>query len=85
MSEAPRVFSCEDDRDDFARVERAVTTLMEHFDGVQIFAQRKSTDGGGVFMVDFGGGNYFGRYGQTEQWVQGEQEKARMRVRGAPQ
>jgi hypothetical protein len=60
--------------EDASLVKRACSSLMEHFDTVQIFCTRNQPDasdpnGGGTVNVQFGMGNWFARYGQVREFV----------------
>jgi hypothetical protein len=55
---------------DLERVKHHAAMLMEHFDSVQVFVTRHTPDG--TVNVNFGCGNFFARYGQTELWVWGQ-------------
>lgn len=55
--------------------------LMEHFDNVQIFATRQDSEGNGTITADFGGGNWYARYGQIVEWTETQNERARVNVR----
>lgn len=52
------------------RITKAVDTLMEHFDCVQIFvSQNAEGEHGGTVHHNYGAGNWFARYGQVRQWL----------------
>lgn len=48
--------------------------LSEHFDTVQIFVTRQTSDG--TVNCQWGSGNWFARYGQIKQWLVKEDEAA---------
>ena len=57
---------------DIERVRRAVESLGEHFDTVQIFTTRHNPDGddeSGTINVQWGSGNIDARYGQIAKWI----------------
>jgi hypothetical protein len=64
-------------------VRRHVAQLSEHFDAVHIFVSAKqSVDGRpatGTF--DLGAGNWYARLGQVREWLVGQDEVTRHRVR----
>lgn len=66
-----------DPAEDRQQVTKAVDALMEHFDCVQVFVSRnmEGTHEGTVHH-NCGGGNWFARYGQVQQWI--VQEETRM-------
>lgn len=63
---------------DVQRVQDAIDQLMEHFECVQIFANRyDSNDDGNTHAVARGQGNYHARFGMAHEWVVREEERAR--------
>lgn len=50
-------------------LKKHVAQLMEHFDTVQIFCTRHSPELDGTVRVQWGGGNYYARYGQVNRWI----------------
>ncbi len=60
--------------DDYARVEKAVESLGEHFDSVQIFVTLHEPTKGGTIAICNGSGNWHARYGQVRGWVIREDE-----------
>ncbi len=69
-----------DEDADVARLMKACEDLGEHFDNVQIFANRFDPEDGTI-SVNWGSGNWFARKGQVEGWIEKEQERARREVR----
>jgi len=67
--------------EDIARVQRALDTLSEHFDAVQIFATTHRGDLEGTTSINLGGGNWYARYGKIREWVFQEEERFRDYVR----
>lgn len=59
----------DDDCEDIKLLKAAAKSLGEHFDNVQIFANRCDDRADCTRHVHSGYGNYFARYGQVEQWV----------------
>lgn len=74
--------SDEEDQD-IVRLQRAVESLGEHFDTVQIFVTRYEPDesGGGTINVNWGSGNWFARKGQVDNWIMKENERIRREVK----
>ena len=67
---------------DLERLRKACGELIEHFDTVHIFATRhESGELNGTVNVNFGKGNWFGRYGQIKIWMTQEEEESRQQVR----
>lgn len=66
---------------DFELVEKAAKELSEHFDGVQIFANRLENNEGGTINIQYGTGNWFSRYGQIRQWLIKEEEHSKCEAR----
>lgn len=68
---------------DHERMIAAVTDLMEHFETVQIFVTRvtERDEGGGTMNANYGGGNWFARFGQVDAWLIKEKETLRESVR----
>ena len=60
-------------------IEHAKALLSEHFEAVQIFASRD--EGGGTMHVETGSGNFYARYGQIREWLDGAEERTRVEVR----
>lgn len=55
---------------DLELLRKAVDTLGEHFDTVQIFTTRHDPAGeNGTVSVNKGCGNWFARYGQIKLWT----------------
>lgn len=75
----------EKDKDvDLARVRAALQTLMEHFDSVQIFANRFETaaeGADGTVTINLGDGNWFARRGQVLDWCVEMNEHTKVKVR----
>jgi len=56
--------------------------LGEHFDSVQIFANRcENGSDNGTQAVSVGTGNMFARFGQVKLWVEEQEEDAREEMR----
>ena len=63
-------------------VRRAVLSLGEHFDPVQIFVTRSEECGKQLTTnINLGSGNWFARYGQVKEWVVKEEEASRIEIR----
>ena len=60
---------------DLELLQKAIDTLGEHFDSVQIFATRHDTDG--TKSIQKGCGNWFARYGQVREWMLKEEQSSR--------
>lgn len=71
------------DDHDMELISSALERLGEHFDSVQIFANRQEVDGGDQSIVNIysGCGNWFARYGQVKNWLITEDERTKTRVR----
>ena len=55
--------------------------LIEHFDSVQIFANRVLDDGSGATLrVQYGAGNWLARLAQTRLWLLSEEAADKPRV-----
>ncbi len=68
---------------DMSRIEKALDTLREHFDTVQIFTTKHGcTNGDGIGTISFrkGFGNYYARYGQVQQWLIKENKSVEIEV-----
>lgn len=66
---------------DLKLVRSHVAQLSEHFDSVQVFAQRHDPELNGTVNVVYGSGNWFSRYGLIKHWIVKEDESARQEVR----
>lgn len=56
---------------DLARLREAVAVLGEHFDCVQIFANRYEEGGdGNTTRYNTGTGNWYARFGHIAEWVE---------------
>lgn len=62
-------------------VQKALAQLMEHFDTVQIFATRWDPQDCTTGSINRGNGNFYARIGQVREWVEREDEAARVEVR----
>ena len=61
---------------DMAILEKHANALMEHFDNVQIFVTRcDPAVVDGTINATFGLGNWFARYGQVKNWINGEERR----------
>lgn len=61
---------------------RTARSLAEHFDSVQIFVSRhQPAELDGTMRVSIGTGNWYSRYGQIVEWVNMENERARIHMR----
>ena len=71
------------DDHDMKVVNDALAKLGEHFDSVQIFANRQEVEGQEQSMVNIysGCGNWFARFGQVQHWLVTENERTKTRVR----
>jgi hypothetical protein len=68
--------------EDLQHCQEAIDKLMEHFDSVQIFANRHECGKeNGTVNVSLGGGNWFARYGQVHEWITKVEEESRIHVR----
>ncbi len=69
---------------DLVLIQKAIDLLSEHFDSVQIFANRyESGEKNGTIHVDLGYGNWYSRYGQVRDWLILKDEETREEVRNA--
>lgn len=66
---------------DLAMLDKAIETLGEHFDSVQLFVSRYEDGDTGTVSVQKGIGNWFSRYGQVKAWVTRCDEEERENVR----
>lgn len=71
----------EQKKEDLARIDKALQTLSEFFDTVQIHATRYDSASGQTCRIDKGTGNWFARYGQIKAWVVREDESFRVETR----
>jgi hypothetical protein len=70
-----------DDKPDLILLRKACSTLIEHFDTVQIFVTRhEPTENHGTVNIHIGRGNWFARYGHIKEWILLEEETARMKA-----
>jgi hypothetical protein len=60
-----------------AIVEKALEGLIEHYDNVQIFANRRNADGD-MQYTQMGRGDWYSRYRQVRCWIIREDEKTRL-------
>ncbi len=68
--------------EDMELLKRAAESLGEHFDTVQIFATRHEPEvEDGTISASWGVGNWFTRYGQTQEWIIKANERTRKGVR----
>jgi hypothetical protein len=58
---------------DVVMIEKAIETLGEHFDTVQIFCTRSEGQAEGTTFVTRGTGNWFARYGSIRLWMEREE------------
>jgi hypothetical protein len=59
-----------------------VAQLMEHFESIHIFATRHMpAELDGTVQVQWGGGNWFARYGQIKSWTIKQDEDFRVSMR----
>lgn len=69
---------------DYERLKKAVLTLSEHFDAIQIFASRYNGEcEKGTTSWTFGVGNWFAREGQVREWLVKETEASKIETREA--
>ena len=67
---------------DVEMVDRVLRHLIEHFDSVQIFAERHDpAEAGGTIHIQRGLGSYFSRYGMVKNWVIEAEEESRAKAR----
>jgi len=74
---AEEVSSNEQD-DLVAMLEKHVNALQEHFEHVHIFVGRNEPERDATRSVNRGGGNWFARFGQIQEWVIYEKERIRV-------
>lgn len=60
--------------EDLELIQKALDTLGEYFDAVQIFATRHEESEGGTIRVSKGVGNYYARYGHIALWMQKQKD-----------
>jgi len=65
---------------DFEMVKKATTSLGEHFDSVQIFVTRYSSQDR-TLNGSWGEGNWFSRYGLVREWLISEEERTKEKQR----
>lgn len=67
---------------DFEALKKAVATLSEYFDSVQVFVSRidGDADGGKLKTINWGSGNYYTRFGQVSVWLTEQKEHQRLEV-----
>lgn len=69
---------------DIEHVRRAVATLKEHFENVQVFVSRILDDGddaGNTVSIQRGSGNWHARESQVREWVIENEERVRENIR----
>lgn len=67
---------------DLARIKAAVESLGEHFSSVQILATKHDPEAeNGTVSYAWGSGDWFARYGVTNEWITQADERAREMVR----
>jgi hypothetical protein len=59
----------------------AAARLAEYFDSVQIFVTRHESDEIGTVAANEGSGNWLARWGQVNEWVIKNRERARIRAK----
>lgn len=69
------------DKDDSERLQKAIDTLGEFYDAVQIFANRHEPEHGGTIFSSRGVGNWYSRYGQVKTWIISEEERTKEDLR----
>lgn len=69
------------EKEDLARVEKAVESLKEFYDTVHVFVTRHEGGGVGTVNIQIGAGNWFARKGQVIEWLAKEDESTRHSVR----
>lgn len=74
-------FPSDDDEADSKKLDEALAVLKDHFDTVHIFATRHKDDGTGTEHCSKGCGNWFARYGHIKDWITGEEESTREKIR----
>jgi hypothetical protein len=62
-------------------VDSHVAQLMEHFDAVQIFVSRHDGETGNTGSIHRGGGNWYARVGQVQEWLSEADEDVRDNMR----
>jgi len=67
------------DDPELAMLQKAMDSVSEHFDTIQIFATRQDQDG--TFHHECGTGNWFARRGQIRDWLTKSDEVAKQEVR----
>lgn len=72
----------EDRRDhDMKIIKSHAIQLTEHFDSVQIFVTRMTEDQDNIIGASTGEGNWYARFGQVVEWVEQQNERARVNIR----
>ncbi len=69
------------DDPDMQLLDKAIESLGEHFETVQIFCTRNSDDNNGTINAARGTGNWLARFGQVRLWIVGEEERTRSQMR----
>lgn len=60
-------------------IDEFLDRVMEHVDSVQVFINKKATDGeDGTRFISKGRGNWFARYGHVKNWTIREEHGTRM-------
>jgi hypothetical protein len=62
-------------------VKRHTAALMEHFDSVQIFATKNDEAEETTQAFNHGNGNWYARYGQIQEWMTQQSERAAIQIR----
>ena len=62
-------------------VKSHVAQLAEHFDTVQVFTTRLENGEDSTVNVQYGAGNWYARYGQVTEWMNRQDEDARINRR----
>lgn len=71
----------ENQKQDMEQVEKALATLAEHFDTVQIFCTRhEAAKRDGTLNLSMGRGNWFARFGHVQSWIETQKEGSRNEV-----
>lgn len=66
---------------DLKIVQAAVNRLAEHFDAVQVFAQKRVDGTGTIQAMQFGAGNWYARWGHVHEWMIKNDEQAKIELR----
>lgn len=62
-------------------LKRHTAQIMEHFDAIQIFATKENAEEQTTTVMSWGGGNWYARFGQVQEWIVQQNARAEIKVR----